>query len=502
MLLRLENISKSFFGNKVLDSVDLEVAAGEVHAIIGGNGAGKSTLINIASGALASDSGKVFIQDREVEIRSAQDAQKAGISVIYQTPYIIPNMSVAENIFLGMQPRFLKIFVNTIKMHRESIRILRLLGISMNPAKPAKLISPREHYLISIARAICHKAKIMIMDEPTASLSEEERQNLFALIRKYKQEGMGIVYITHRLEEISQICDRVTILRDGRQVMSGSVQDMPLREMTRLMMGREIEQYFPPLHHGNGSELLRVEGLSRSPSFQNISFTLRKGEIVGIAGLASSGKSVLARTIFGQLRRDGGEIYWKGEPVHFKQPFQAIQQRFGYVDENRLKAGLFMNMSVGDNLTMSSLGKMNRWNFVGNDTVENLSLEQIMDLDIKVSDVKQAIAFLSGGNQQKVMLGRCLMADSELYLLDEPTHGIDVASRSDIYIKIHELAAAGKGILIISSDVTELLGLCTRIIVMRQGRLVGNVLNDQVTAHDIAHLMNEPPHAAPFRYQA
>jgi ABC-type sugar transport system ATPase subunit len=502
MLLRLENVSKSFFGNKVLDSVDLEVGVGEVHAIIGGNGAGKSTLINIVSGALAADSGKVFINDRQVEIRNAQDAKKAGISVIYQTPSIIPNMSVAENIFLGMQPRIFKVFVNTIKMYREASRILRLLGITINPTKPAKLISPREHYLISIARAICHKAKIMIMDEPTASLSEEERQNLFSLIRKYKQEGMGIIYITHRLEEIPQICDRVTILRDGKQVMTSNVEALPLREMTKLMMGREIEQYFPPLQRNNGSELLRVEDLSKLPALQNINFTLRKGEIVGITGLASSGKSVLARTIFGQLRRDGGKIFWKGEPIHFKHPFQALQQRFGYVDENRLKAGLFMNMNVNDNLTMSSLDKLNRWQFFEKKEAMNLSLEQIMDLDIKVDDVKQAIEVLSGGNQQKVMLGRCLMADSEMYLLDEPTQGIDVASRSDIYIKIHELAEMGKGILIISSDVTELLGLCTRIMVMRQGRLVGNVLNDQVTENDIIQLMIEVPSHASHLNQA
>lgn len=492
MLLRMENISKSFFGNKVLDSVDFEVAAGEVHAIIGGNGAGKSTLINIVSGALPADSGKVFVDNREVDIRSAHDAHQAGISVIYQTPSVIPNMSVAENIFLGMQPRIMKMFVNQYRMNREARRILRLLGISMNPTKPAKLISPREQYLISIARAICHKAKIMIMDEPTASLSEEERQNLFKLIRKYKQEGLAIIYITHRLEEIPQICDRVTILRDGKQVITSRVDALTEREITKLMVGREIDQYFPPILRNNGKELLRVEGLSKAPFLHNVSFTLKQGEILGITGLASSGKSVLARTIFGQLKRDAGEIFWKGEPVHFRHPFQAVQQRFGYVDENRMNAGLFMNMNVSDNLTISSMDKFNRWHFFEKNEEETLSLEQIMKLDIKVSDIKQAIRSLSGGNQQKVMLGRCLMADSEMFLLDEPTHGIDVASRSDIYIKIHELAEMGKGILVISSDVTELLGLCTRIMVMRQGRLAGNVLNEQLTESDIIQLMDEP----------
>lgn len=490
MLLRLENISKSYFGNKVLESIDFEVAAGEVHGIIGGNGAGKSTLINIISGALHADSGSVYIQNREVNIRSVQDAFRSGISVIYQTPSVIPDMSVAENIYLGNQPRFLNIFVNKIKMIRESGKILRLLGIDINPALPARRISSREHYLISIARAICHKSKIMIMDEPTANLTEEERQNLHALIRKYKQEGMGIIYVTHRLEEVPHICDRVTILRDGKLVSTNRVEALSVREMTNQMMGRDIEQYFPPLMRHSGGELIRVESLSKASAFTNISFKLRQGEILGITGLASSGKSMLARTIFGQLRRDSGKIYWKGEPVHFRHPFQAIQQRFGYVDENRLRAGLFRNLNVSDNLTITSLDKLKRWTFIEKKEELDLSLEQIMDLDIKVHDIKQAIEVLSGGNQQKVMLGRCLMAESEMYLLDEPTRGIDVGSRSDIYIKIHDLAASGKGILIISSDVTELLGLCTRIIVMRQGKVVGNLLNEQLTEKDISQLMD------------
>ncbi|WP_167577957.1 sugar ABC transporter ATP-binding protein [Ammoniphilus sp. YIM 78166] len=492
MIFKMENISKSFFGNKVLDQVNFELKSGEVHALIGGNGAGKSTLVHIASGMLEPDNGKFYLNDRQVAIHSPLDAKKLGISVIHQNPSLIPDMSVAENIFLGTEPRLLKIFVYSLKMNWEAKRILKLLGVSINPNKLVRYTSQHEQYLISIAKSICQKSKILIMDEPTAGLTENERINLFKLINMYKSQGVGIIYISHRLDEISKICDRVTILRDGKHIVTSDVQNLPEKDMVKLMFGRDAKLYFPPILKSSRNELLKVENLTKRPLFNNVNFTLYEGEILGIAGLAGSGKSELAKTIFGHKQRDSGNIFWRQQEVVFNHPIQAVNERFGYVNENRLTSGLMMNMSVRNNLSISSLKKLNRWQFVKVNEEMDESLQNVIDLDIKLSHVDQKVKYLSGGNQQKVMLGRWLMADSAIYLLDEPTKGIDVASRSDLYLKIHELAEQGKGVLIISSDIQELLGLCHRILVMNQGCVIGSLPNHNLTEQKIVQLMNAP----------
>lgn len=493
MLLRLNHISKSFFDNRVLNDISLELKAGEIHALIGGNGAGKSTLINIASGVYNPDFGEIKVNDQCEHFESPYHAQHLGIGVIPQTPILIPTMSVADNIFFGIEPRILKIFVNYKQMRLEATRVLNELGVKINPKEKVMNIPVRYHYLISIAKAIVQKSKILFMDEPTANLTEQERDNLFRIIKKYKDEGVGIVFITHRLNEIHEICDKVTIIRDGKHVATHNVKDITLKEMTNLMLGYNLNHYYPPLHKTKGEELLRVENLTHKPYLENVNLTLHEGEIIGIAGLAGSGKTELAQIIFGQRKKDSGSIYWKNREINFKHPIQAVHNRFGYVNDDRLTTGLFMNMSVANNLTFASLETQNRLRLVNRNVEVDQSIDQVIDLNIKVDHIHQNVRYLSGGNQQKVMLGRWLMAESDLFILDEPTIGVDIGSRTDIYLKIHELAKRGKGIIIISSDTAELLGLCNRILVMQRGRIAANRHHGDITEEDIIHLMNGCP---------
>ncbi|PFN99575.1 D-xylose ABC transporter ATP-binding protein [Bacillus sp. AFS076308] len=490
MLLKLNHISKSFFDNKVLNNMSLELKAGEIHALIGGNGAGKSTLINIASGVFKPDCGVIEVNDKKFHFDCPQSAQRKGISVIHQIPNLVQGMSVAENIFLGNQPKKFKFFVNHRKMKIEAKRILDELGVSINPKEKVSNIPVRQHYLISIAKAIVQKSKILFMDEPTANLTEQERENLFRIIKKYKDQGVGIVFITHRLNEIHEICDKVTIIRDGKHVATHRVKDITLKEMTNLMLGYNLKHYYPPMITTTGKELLRVEHVTQKPYVEDVNLILHEGEIIGIAGLAGSGKTELAKVIFGQSKKDSGSIYWKNNEVNFKHPIHAVHNRFGYVNDDRLTSGLFMNMSVANNMTIASLETQNILKLVNRNIEADQTLEKVIDLNIKVDHIDQNIQYLSGGNQQKVMLGRWLITESDLYILDEPTTGMDIGSRTEIYLKIHELAQEGKGVIVISSDTTELLGLCNRILVMYRGRIVANLKNDNITEEDIIHHMN------------
>lgn len=490
MLLKLNNISKSFYHNKVLDNMTLEIKAGEIHALIGGNGAGKTTLMNIASGVYKPDGGEIEVNDQVVRFESPQDAQAYGISVIHQTPNLVPSMSVEDNIFLGIQPRILTFFVNYKKMRSEAKRVLSELGVTINPKEKVENIPVRHHYLLSIAKAVVKKTKILIMDEPTANLTEKEKENLFRIMKKYKDQGVGIVFITHKLNEIHEICDKVTIMCDGKPVATKPVKDVTLQEMTTLMLGYNLQYYYPPLINSTGKELLRAENLNKGSSLKQVNLCLYEGEIIGFAGLAGSGTTELASVIFGQSKKDSGRIYWKSKEVKFSHPIDAVHNRMGYVNGNRLTSGLFMDMSVVNNLTIASLEMKNNMKLINRNTEALESLDKVIDLNIKVDHINQQVRYLSGGNQQKVMLGRWLMTESDLYILDEPTKGVDIGSRSEIYLKIHDLAQEGKGIMIFSSDISELLGLCNRILIMHKGQIVGDLINDGITSEDILRLMN------------
>lgn len=490
MLLKMININKSFNGNQVLHHINFELKPGEIHGIVGKNGAGKSTLINIAMGLYKPDSGEMYVNDEPVRFKSVKDAHARGITVIHQTPNLVPEMSVAENIFLGVEPRFLKFFVNPLKMRKEAKKLLSVLGSSINPKVKVKNTSAREHYLIAIMKAICHQSKILIMDEPTANLSESERNELYKLMKQYRDNGMGILFITHNISEIHKLCDRVTVLRDGRQIATKAVSEVNEQELTKLMVGHEIEHYYPPVKVAGKSELLKIENVSKRPYLHNVNFSLHEGEILGIAGLAGSGSSEMAKIIFGQMKKDSGNIYWKNKKIDFVHPTEAVHNGFGYVSGNRFSSGLLMNMSVMKNLSLASLESMNKLNFINPHVEVDESLDKVIDLNIKVNNVNQKVQFLSGGSQQKVMLGRWLMAKSDLYLLDEPTIGVDISSRCELYVKIHELADEGRGIIVISSDTSELIGLCSRILVMHKGQVVADMINDNLSEETLYQLIN------------
>ncbi len=488
MILRLHNITKSFFGTNVLSGIDFELESGEVHAIIGENGAGKSTLIKIIAGNYSPDDGEIYIENQKTKISSTKEGQRLGISTIYQEPMLVKNMSIAENIFLGNYPRLIGSIPDFSNMRKEARRLLDILGCPLDPKRIVSSLDPGERYIVSIARALSKKAKILIMDEPTASLNEVERLRLYSLIKKTKKEGVGIIFITHQLDEISKICDRVTILRDGQQIMTKSVKSLNKGEIIRNMIGKDIKHYFPPIMDCIGEELLKVENLSRAPLLRDINFSVNEGEILGIAGLSRSGRTELSKIIIGQKIKDSGKIYWRGKEIKIKKPHHAVAQKIGYVSNDRLEEGILTDMDIAQNLTISSLDKFNKWNFIDLNEEQDTSLEKIMELDIKLKHIHEQIKYLSGGNQQKVILGKWLIADSELLLLNEPTKGIDIGSRCEIYLAIHDLVQKGKGVIVISSDISELIGLCNRILVLHNGQIIDEMDHREASEEKIQRI--------------
>lgn len=490
MFLQLRGITKSFYGVKVLSNINLDVEAGEIHAVIGLNGAGKSTLIKIISGVYIPDEGSIMVKGQPVKITSPFEAQKSGIETIHQEPILVPTLSIAENIFIGRIPRRLKIFANYKKMVKETEKILNLLGWSLNPSTKAGKLSLNEQFIVSVARSFIIKPRLLILDEPTAGLSNKECSRLFDLIKTLKKQGTGVIYITHRLSELTEICDKITILKDGEKVITCEVNAFTQEELVRKMCGRDIIHRFPPINTDFGEEILKVTNLTKGNLFKDINFNVREGEILGIAGLIGSGRSALAKTIFGELKKDSGSVLWRGRNIHIKHPQQAINKGLGYINENRIKSGLFMDMGASENLTISSLRKFNFLQVIQMQEERDAAIDKIIELDIKLQDLNQQVKYLSGGNQQKVLLGRWMISESDLYILDEPTRGIDVASKSDIYLAIRELAGRGKGIIVISADLQELIGLCSRIIVMNHGLIIDEMDNCNITEERILGSMS------------
>lgn len=485
LLLQLNNLTKSYFGVTVLDHVNFDLRQGEVHAILGQNGAGKSTLVKLISGVEEPDHGEIYVEGNRVLLPSTLEAQRLGITTIYQETALVSDMTIAENIFLGREPKRFGLFTHYSKMKLKTKSILKQLGYSFHPNTLVRELSISGQQTVAIAKAISQQCKLIIMDEPTASLTEQECVRLFRMIETFKSEGVGIIYITHRLKEVKDICDRVTILRDGQHVITRDAKGFDEQEIITYMVGKELTHHFPPVPLDIGAELMKVVGLSKKNQFMNIDFTLHEGEILGFAGLADSGGSELANALFGRVRTDAGHVYWRNEKVEVRNPRQAIQHKFGLVDRDRVKAGMFSDMPVYRNLTISGLPMLNKWHFINEQKEQSKALDAVLQLDIKMIDPDQEIKFLSGGNQQKVMFGRWLVADSDLYILNDPTRGIDVGAKSELYVVIHELVQEGKGMIVISSDISELIGLCTRILVMHEGRIVEQIFHEFATEEKI-----------------
>jgi ABC-type sugar transport system ATPase subunit len=479
-LLECRNISKSFPGVKALDNVDLEVQNGEVHAIVGENGAGKSTLMNILSGNYAQNTGKIYLDGTEVHLRDPRQAQELGIAMIHQELSLASNLSIMENIYIGRLKRNRLGFVNYKEMYKRSKEQLECVGITnVEPDQLIKDLSISQMQMVEIAKALSLNAKLIIMDEPTSSLTRKESELLFATIRSLKNSGVTVLYISHRLQEIFDISDRITVLRDGKQIETLDTKETSEKEIISLMVGREFNKSFHRVPRVIGEKdrpVLEIKGLSSShQKLTDINLKLYAGEVLALTGLVGSGRTELVQTIFGIGRRDAGEIYLNGEKISADSPSQAIKLGMGLVPEGRKTQGLFSGMTVRENMTIVNIRKTCRCLFISRKSETKNALSYVSTLRIKTPNIEQKVKFLSGGNQQKTIIARWLLNNPKVLFLDEPTHGVDVGAKEEIYAIINDLAQAGVGIILISSELPEVLTLADRILVMHNGRIAGEL---------------------------
>lgn len=485
-LLRVEGVRKAFPGVVALDDVDFDLRRGEVHALLGENGAGKSTLIKVLSGAHRPDRGRILVEGSETLIRDAQDAERLGIATIYQEFNLVPDITVAENIFLGRQPRRFG-FIDHRRMEAEAAALLERVGVDVSPRAKVRGLGIARLQMVEIAKALSLNAEVLIMDEPTAVLTTEEVERLFAIARRLRADGAGIVFITHHLEEIAALADRVTVLRDGRSVAHVGA-DTPEDELVRLMVGRSIDEQYPRERPEAGEPLLRVRGLTRDGHFEDIDLDVRAGEVVGLAGLVGAGRTEVARSVFGADPYDSGTVEVLDRPLPGGDVNAAMTAGLGLVPEDRKGQGLVLDASVEDNLGLVTLGPTSKGGFV--DLVgQRASAERIAgDLGVRMSSISQHVRTLSGGNQQKVVIGKWLLADSRVLILDEPTRGVDAGAKVEIYRLVNELTASGHAVLMISSDLPEVLGMSDRILVMAQGRITGELSAEDATQDAVMSL--------------
>ncbi len=489
LALEMRNITKTYPGVKALEDVSFELRPGEVHAMVGENGAGKSTLMKILAGAQPMDSGEILLQGKPAQIDSPQRAMDLGIAIIYQEFNLVPYLNAAENIFLGREPRArIPGFVDFGTMYRESQAIIDRLGVRLSVRAPVNRLSVAQQQMVEIAKATSQNAKIIVMDEPSATLTEHELQSLFGLIRQLRSEGHSIVYISHRLEEIFEICDRVTILRDGRWIATRPIGELNREEIIRLMVGRELKQMIPKEPAPVGEPGLQVRNLTRKGELHDISFEVRKGEVVGIAGLVGAGRTELARAIFGADPYDSGSVELFGKAVRIRSPQDAIRLGIGLVTEDRKQQGLILGMAVRENITLANLGAVTAFNFIRSGREREVAKKYVSDLTVKTPTIEQTVQNLSGGNQQKVVLAKWLFTDSKVLIFDEPTRGIDVGAKTEIYQLMNALAARGAAIIMISSELPEILGMSDRILVMHEGRIAGELSRAEATQEKIMHL--------------
>jgi ABC-type sugar transport system ATPase subunit len=490
--VEFKNITKRFGGTVALDDVSFSVREGEIHAVIGENGAGKSTLMRILSGVLQQDSGAVLLAGSVRTFRTPVDAQDEGISTVYQEPYLVPHMSVAENVFLGHERTKRFGFVDFAYLNSETEKILARLELKIPPIELLINLSPAEVQLVQIARAIAFSTKILILDEPTASITEHETKILFDLLKKLNRDGLTILYVSHRIKEIFELCHRATVLRDGRYVGTVDVAKTNEKEIIGMMVGREIKEAGLTSESGAAGEVrLEVKGLTVSEApvrVENISFFVKRGEIVALAGLVGAGRSEVAKAIFGLNKIDAGEILLQGERVAIKSPEDAIQRGMAMVPEDRKGEGLISTQSVKHNISLTGLRLLSKFGFVRDSTERELARDSTKQLSIKSSSVDAEVSTLSGGNQQKVVLAKWLWLKPSILVLDEPTRGIDVGAKAEIHDLIFELAKSGVAVLLISSELPEVIKLADRIYVMRDGAIVGELGRAQASQEAIMSL--------------
>lgn len=487
ILLELKGVYKGFADVPVLQDINLEVREGEVHALLGENGAGKSTIIKTITGSYIKDEGQMFWDGEEVDIKTPADAMDLGISTIYQELNLIPELSVYENIFLGKELKLGKRlpFLDKKEMINKTAGYLKTLNQKIDPEVSIENLGMGQQQLIEISKAIAMEARLIIMDEPTSSLSEQEARQLLDIIKELKKQGITIIYISHRLEELKEITDRVTVLRDGKKIETVDTQETSMDRMVELMVGRELDEKFPKIESERGSEGLRVENLKLKDSEDSVSFTAYRGEILGFSGLIGAGRTEVARGVFGVDPTDDGKIFVDGKEVKIKNPNDAIRNGMAFITENRKSEGLILDESLVKNISLASLkhytkGTLIQWNNIKKD-----SQNYIKELGVRPNNEEAIARNLSGGNQQKVVIAKWLATKAKVFIFDEPTRGIDVGAKVEVYRLINSLVEEGVTVIIISSELPEVLGMCDRILVMSEGKITGEFMSEEADQEKI-----------------
>lgn len=486
-VVSMRGIRKEFPGVIALDGVDFDVLPGEAHALVGENGSGKSTLIKILSGVLRADEGEIYVGGERVSIGCPLDAQALGIATIHQEFTLVSGLSVARNVLLAREPRRkgLPVLVDRELLEQQARKVIESIGLDISPRTPVSELGVAERQLIEICKALSTEARVLVMDEPTASLPRKDVQRLFEIVHRLRRQGVSVVYISHRLEEVRAVADRVTVLRDGRRVVCVDAPSVTIDDLVRHVVGRDITEKFPKVTSEPGEELLRVEGLSQGGKLRDVTFNLRAGEILGVAGLVGSGKSELGYTLFGARPYDRGSVAVVGKPVVITSPAAAIRHNIGFVPPDRRTEGLVLLLSVLDNITMAAIERFSRFGFLNRFRRFLTAKSLVSRLAIKTPRLNQRVQLLSGGNQQKVVLAKALTRDSRVVILDEPTRGIDVGSKVELYGLLNGLTGRGAGVIMISSDVPELVGMSDRVLVMSRGRIVAEYGRGRTTEEEV-----------------
>ncbi|MDR2661966.1 MAG: sugar ABC transporter ATP-binding protein [Treponema sp.] len=487
--LEMKGIRKLFPGVLSLDNASLFVEKGEVHILLGENGAGKSTLVKVLAGAYERNGGTIVFEGRELTRITPKIAQENGISIIYQELNLVRTMSTAENIFLGREPmkKAPAWSVDWNRLYKDTEAILDRLNLHIDPRAKVQDLGIAEQQMVEVAKALSQKSKIIIMDEPTAVLTEQEIDNLFQIVRQIRAEGISIIYISHRLEEFERIGDRITVMRDGKTVTTVKVSETTIPELIKLMVGRELREQYPESHKKIGGYVMEVRKLARTGVLKDISFGVRSGEILGIAGLVGSGRTELARAIFGADPVTSGEIRINGKKVTINAPHKAIQAGIGFVTEDRKQQGLVLPMSVGHNMTLADLSNYTRYTKLMLNKEKSVVRNYVKKLGVRTPSIDQRVINLSGGNQQKVVLAKWMLSRSRIYIFDEPTRGIDVGAKAEVYALMNSLVEAGAAIIMISSDLPEILGMSDRVLVMCRGEILGEMRAEEATQEKILY---------------
>ena len=487
-VLEVAGVSKEFPGVKALDNVSLRLLPGEVHALIGENGAGKSTLMKILTGIYKADSGSITLKGQPFAAENPKHAQQNGISMIYQELNLIPHLTVAENVYISHEPRrFHNLLIDDAAMNSRTKELLDSLNLAISPNRKVAELSVAEQQMVEITKALVVRSNVLILDEPTSALSTQEVQNLFSIIKKLCAEGVAVIYISHRLEELDIIADRVTVMRDGQYVETARWADMTIPKLISLMVGRSITDQYPKRDAAIGDVVLEAKDF-RNKKLKNVSLSVRTGEVLGIAGLMGAGRTEFARAIFGADKIAGGTLYKRGKPISVKNPSSAVGHNLAYISEDRKKDGLMLDLGVDANILAASLSSCANMGIVDEKKCSQVVNQKIKELAVKTPSAQQIVKYLSGGNQQKVLISRWLCRNSEVIIFDEPTRGIDVGAKYEVYSLINKVAASGAAIIMISSEMPEILGMSDRILVMCEGKVTGELSREEATQERIMHM--------------